>query len=241
MKKVFASGSCRLLTSITDGKNVIDPIHSMYQNFIGKNFLGKFHNTKQHIQFIEWIHGRITIPEKNYRHIFTHVNRTCMPRAPRGRESWSDSREAIKRDFNSCDFYMFEICSTKIYEINDIQIQHELLKRNPSYQQDGNQIISDLNYLLSLLPEKANVLFQCHFRPNVYKDNRELAISNRELIYRSLKKFSDGKSNVILWDPSQMIKKDKRCIGAEGNHFTPYGHSRNFYRIYDMIKDVSVT
>ena len=58
MKKIFASGSCRLLTTINNGRNKLIPIHSMYSNFIGTNFLGKFHNTKQHIQFIEWILGK---------------------------------------------------------------------------------------------------------------------------------------------------------------------------------------
>jgi len=241
MKKVFASGSCRLLTSITDGKNVIDPIHSMYQNFIGKNFLGKFHNTKQHIQFIEWIYGKKQIPEEYYKHIFTHVNRTNFPKMARGKESVPDIKREIRKDWFDCDFYMFEICSTKVYEVNGIQIQHELLKRKPSYQQGGDEIVGDLNHLIDLLPEKANVLLQCHFRPNIYKNAPKAAIRNREVIYNSLKKFSDNKPNVILWDPSQLIKKDRRCIGAEGNHWTPYGHSRNFNNIYDMIKDVNIT
>ena len=42
---VFASGSCRLLTSINNGYSKIIPIHSMFYNFTGINFMGKLHNT----------------------------------------------------------------------------------------------------------------------------------------------------------------------------------------------------
>lgn len=241
MKKVFASGSCRLLTSINRGKGVIEPLHSMYRNFFGANFLGKFHNTKQHIQFIDWIHERIDIPEDYYQHIFTHVNKSFCPRQPRSEESWSDKRKAIRNGFNHCDVYMFEICSTKIYEVNDIQIQCELWRRAPSYEQNESQVISDLNHLVKLLPVGAKVLLQCHFRPNIYREDQNLVIPNRELIYNALKKFSDSNPNVILWDPSQMIKQDKRCIGREGNHFTPHGHSRNFSSLCNLIEDVSIS
>jgi len=60
--KVFSSGSCRLLISMGDGRNKIEPIHSLFYNFVGVNFLGKLHNSKQHIQFIKYILGEISIP-----------------------------------------------------------------------------------------------------------------------------------------------------------------------------------
>jgi len=63
MIKIFCSGSCRLLTTINTGYNKLCPIHSMYYNYTGTNFLGKLHNTKQHIQFIKFIKDEITIPD----------------------------------------------------------------------------------------------------------------------------------------------------------------------------------
>jgi hypothetical protein len=51
--KIFSSGSCRLLATINNGYDKVVPIHSMFHNFVGINFLGKLHNTKQHIQFIK--------------------------------------------------------------------------------------------------------------------------------------------------------------------------------------------
>lgn len=61
-KKIFCSGSCRLLTTINNGNYKVVPIHSMFYNFVGINFLGKLHNTKQHIQFIKFIKDEIILP-----------------------------------------------------------------------------------------------------------------------------------------------------------------------------------
>lgn len=58
--KVFCSGSCRVLISIGDGRNKIDPMHSLFYNFVGVNFLGKLHNSKQNLQFIKYILGDIS-------------------------------------------------------------------------------------------------------------------------------------------------------------------------------------
>ena len=62
MMKIFVSGSCRLVTTINNGYDKVIPIHSMFHNYAGVNFLGKLHNTKQHIQFIKFIKDEITIP-----------------------------------------------------------------------------------------------------------------------------------------------------------------------------------
>jgi hypothetical protein len=56
--KVFTSGSCRLLTTLSDGYNKITPIHSTRSVNItdaGINYLATLHNTGQHIQFIKYI------------------------------------------------------------------------------------------------------------------------------------------------------------------------------------------
>jgi len=78
MKPIFASGSCRLLTTINNRRDKLLPIHSMYYNFIGNNFLGKFHNIKQHIQFIEWILEKKELPLSISENFFTHVNKSLQ-------------------------------------------------------------------------------------------------------------------------------------------------------------------
>lgn len=240
MKKIFASGSCRLLAALRDGRGVLESIHSLYHNFIGPNFLGKFHNTKQHIQFIDWIYERVEIPEEWLKHIFTQVNETLLPDRPRNNQEWRKTRKVIRNNFSDCDFYMFEICSTKIYEVNNIQMQNELWPKRPSYEQSESQIIDDLEHLVNILPENAKVLFQCHFRPNIYEDNPDLAISNREVIYTALKNFSHNNPNIFLWDPSQLLKQDKTCFGGDQNHFSfEHGLEQNFNRLFDIIETVN--
>ena len=132
---------------------------------------------------------------------------------------------------------MFEICSTKIYEVNGIQLHAELWRKRPSYEQNESQVISDLNHLIKLLPDDAKVVLQCHFRPNICRGNQKLAIPNRELIYNALKKFSDNTPNVILWDPSQLIKQDIRIL-LDSNHFLPNGHYLNFKMLYHSINSI---
>jgi hypothetical protein len=241
MKKIFASGSCRVLLSIKAGRGVIEPIHSLMHNFVGINFLGKFHNTKQHIQFIDWIHERVEIHEDWLKHIFTKMNETLLPGKARTPGSLLDIRKAIRSSFSDCDFYMFEICSTKIYEVNNIQMQCELWTGPPTYEQSESQIIDDLEHLVNILPENAKVLLQCHFRPNIYGENQNLAIPNRELIYTALKKFSDNNSNIFLWDPSQLLNQDKTCFGNDYTHFSQHGLEQNFNRLFDIIEAVNIT
>jgi len=59
--KIFSSGSCHLVITINNGYDKVFPIHSMFHNFVGINFLGKLHNTKQHIQFIKFIKDELTL------------------------------------------------------------------------------------------------------------------------------------------------------------------------------------
>ena len=61
--KVFSSGSCRLLTTMENGYGKVSTLNSMFGVKAGNNFLGKLHNTKQHIQFIKFIRDDIVIPE----------------------------------------------------------------------------------------------------------------------------------------------------------------------------------
>ena len=72
--KIFASGSCRLLKTINNGYDKVTPIHSLFYNFSGVNFLGKLHNTKQHIQFIKFIKNEIIIPDDILAKFLTSYN-----------------------------------------------------------------------------------------------------------------------------------------------------------------------
>jgi len=67
--KVFCSGSCRLLTTFKNTDS-ITVIHNLeIPHFKGTNFLGKFHDTKSHIQFIKFIKGEIDLDD-NIKNVF---------------------------------------------------------------------------------------------------------------------------------------------------------------------------
>lgn len=236
MKTIFASGSCRLMTSINDGRDELIPIHSMYCNFIGTNFLGKFHNTKQHIQFIEWILGKKELPLSISKKFFTHVNKALGSFKKRPNIDNVDlqtKRKNIRESFHNCDCFIFEICSIKKYEIEDYQVQHELCSDYNMSIQTRQEIYEDLLYLLTLLPSNKKIIFQCHFRPNIY-NHKSKSIKNREIIYDILKEFCDNNDRLFLHDPSHIIKNDRSTLNNPG-HWSPRGHEKNFKRILELL------
>jgi len=123
---IFASGSCRLLTSIETRAIGHDLLHSLKRNFIGANFLGKYHNTKQHIQFIEWLLYKKELPMDICERFFTVNN--DMSRNIKDNINYLKKREIIRNKFEQCDVFIFEICSIKVYECDGYQVQHELME-----------------------------------------------------------------------------------------------------------------
>ena len=108
--KIFCSGSCRLLSTIKN-TNDIQCIHSLEEPYFkGINFLGKFHDTKCHIQFIKFIKGDIHLDDENLKFFFTAYNY----------EKWENIRffepittipdkiKQLKEEIDTCDVYIFE-------------------------------------------------------------------------------------------------------------------------------------
>ena len=238
MKTIFASGSCRVLASISTGKDKLLPIHSLYYNFHGKNFLGKFHNTKQHIQFIEWILGKKELPLSISKKFFTHVNRTLFPDAYRDNIDFQIKRKNIRDNFDSCDCFIFELCSINKYELDGFQVQHELCDNYNHSIQSEEEIYNDLLYLLTLLPSNKKIIFQCHFRPNIIYNDKSKAIKNREIIYNILKKLCDNNDQLVLHDPSDLIKNDDslwRMSFGDPFHWSERGLEMNFNKILELV------
>lgn len=233
--KVFSSGSCRLLTTIHNGHNKIEPIHSMFHNFTGINFLGKLHNTKQHIQFLRWLNDDdLTLPQHILDRFLT--SSSTQPGID-NKASISEKRASIKAAFNSCDCYIFEICSLKLYAKDGYQVQYELANTHdydPVTLQSETDIYNDLEALCSLIPSKKKILFQSHFRPNIIYEDPSKAIANRETIYNALHRFCSNanQNNTILYDPSLLLMTDHSLFDGD-THFHPTGHAKSFEYIYD--------
>jgi hypothetical protein len=232
MIKIFTSGSCRLLTTINSGYDKIEPIHSMFHNFIGVNFLGKLHNTKQHIQFIKFIKDDINLPE-NILNVFL----TSYGKYNGSYEGIEDKqlnpikKENIKNKFNNCDYYLFEICSLKLYEKDGYQVQHELTDDYKYILQSEEDLYNDLILLYNLVPKNKKIIFQVHFRPNIIYNNHTKIIFKREIIYNTIQKFCNQYNNCFIYDPSIILRENNLLFDGD-THFTKDGHIKSFEYIY---------
>lgn len=236
--KIFCSGSCRLLAAIRNTKE-IEIMHSFEEpNFKGINFLGKFHDTKSHIQFIKFIKGDIKLDDESLKNFFTAYNV----------EKWENARffEPIntiplklfnlKKEIDNCDVYIFEICSIKTYKYKEAYCQYEQKQNNDVSQYDINiqnkkEILDDLYILKSFFPEK-KIIFQCHFRPNIIYNDDTKVIKKRELIYNTLRNFCNKNNNCFLYDPSILLQQNNALF--DGNtHFNSEGLNETFNFLYN--------
>lgn len=237
MIKVFCSGSCRLLTCIGTGYEKILPIHSMIDNFYGKNFLGKLHNTRQHIQFIKFIKNEIEIPDDILPKFLTSYNYPGLPNSYGSCEDLSlipYKLENIKNDFDNCEWYIFEICSIKLYRQQDFEIQHELINNEEIYFehiQTETELLEDLREIRNIINKDKKILFQVHFRPNIFYNDENLSIENRELIYKVIKGFCEVTENTFLYDPSIIINPYLDLNTAV--HFNNSGYEKSFNYILE--------
>lgn len=155
MKFIFSSGSCRLLCSLDLHKEKF--IHSVSNGFKkDNNFLGKLHNIKQHIQFINYINNKLVIPEyileiflSNYNNKRCNFGITYIQR-----------ENYLKQKFNECSLYIFEICSLKLYENDGYQVQYELTNKYTTILQTEKDLYNDLIVLRNLIPKEKTILFQ---------------------------------------------------------------------------------
>ena len=231
--KVFASGSCRLVTAINNGHNKVTPIHSMLQNYAGMNFLGKLHNTKQHIQFIKFIKDEIQIPPRILPQFLTSYNYSIFRNANKYGYKCDDfaslpiKKAAIKRQFDECEWYLFEICSLKLYRNSGFEIQFELTNDKTHTLQTEAELLADLHTIREMLPLNKKILFQTHFRPNIIHNDASKTIEQREVIYNVVNQFCSENENTFIYDPSFLIQQNHSLFDGDV-HFTPSGYAESF-------------
>lgn len=229
--KIFASGSCRLVTTINNGHNKVIPIHSMFHNFVGINFMGKLHNTRQHIQFIKFIKDDIIIPDNilskfltSYSNISScdHKDISLLPLR----------KENIKKQFDECEWYIFEICSLKLYKNNGFEVQFEFTNEYDCILQTTEELLEDLDTLRTIIPNNKKILFQTHFRPNIIYNDPSKIIEKRDIIFNVINNFCKKNENAFIYDPSILIQKDHSLFDGD-THFTHSGHIESFNYIYN--------
>lgn len=247
--KIFCSGSCRLLSSVNNGNEKVIPIHSMIcNNYIGINFLGLLHNTKQHIQFIKFINNEIILPK----HILSKFLSSYSEREERnnallfaGEELepihiWNTEDKKtipfklqnIKKQFYECDWYIFEISSIKLYKKDGFEVQYELTTNYNLILQKEEELLEDLIQIRKIISLDKKILFQTHFRPNIIYNDTSKTIEKREIIYNLVNSFCKKNKNTFIYDPSILLQKDNSLFDGD-THFTNKGYIENFNYIYN--------
>jgi hypothetical protein len=229
MVKVFCSGSCRLLTTIQNGHGKIEPIHSMFTNFFGINFLGKLHNIKQHIQFIQWINDTIDIPPAILTSFLTSFSTL---EGIEDKKLIPSKKETIKNALKGCEYYIFEICSLKLYEQNGYQVQFELTPDYTCTVQSDTDLYNDLKILRDLIPKEKKIIFQVHFRPNIIYNDSSKRIEKRDVIYDVINTFCTTNDNVYVYDPSIVLRADNSIFDGD-THFNHKGYETSFNYLYE--------
>ena len=209
---------------------MIEPIHSMFRNFTGINFLGKLHNTKQHIQFIEWLHDRIEVPPHILQAFLTSYSKSVG--GIDDPSTLPTKKKAIREAFDECEYYMIEVCSLKLYEKEGYQVQFELTHDYRTLVQSEESLYHDLQRLYAIVPPGKKLIFQTHFRPNIIYNDPSKAIEKREAIYKVVESFCKSHENVYLYDPSVLLQKDMSLYDRD-THFTEAGYAASFQYIYN--------
>jgi len=230
--KIFASGSCRLVTTIGRGSDNVIPIHSMFYNFSGINFLGKLHNTKQHIQFIQYLKDEIVIPEDILPKFLTSYNTFSLGCNCEDLSLIPSKKESIRNQFGECEWYLFEVCSLKLYKKDGFQVQFEHTNEYTCEIQTEEDLLEDLQKIREIIPREKKILFQVHFRPNIMYKNPSMAIEKREIIFRVINDFCKKTENTFVYDPS-VILNDGKYVVYDGAHFNEEGHLKSFEYIYE--------
>jgi hypothetical protein len=237
MIRVFASGSCRILSSIhllPELDSNINVLNSLESNFHGTNFIGKLHNVKQHIQFIRLLRNEIHIPDHIMNLFLTMLSTKdrltslfryftlykILPDVP--------TLEILKSKFAECDVYVFEICSIIDYVMEGYQVQNELLTEyNVSATRlTQDDLEDDIEELLSLIPSGKSVIFQCHFRNGG---------KSRESIYNALIKIKEKYPHITVYDPTFISRSD--CNMYDDKHFNGNGRLLNAKNLLELIKE----
>lgn len=144
----------------------------------------------------------------------------------------SIKKENIKNEFNKCEWYLFEICSLKLYKKNGFDFQFELTDDYNCIIQTEEELLEDLHTIRALLPFNKKILFQVHFRPNIIYNDDNKTIHKREVIFNVINKFCEKNENTFIYDPSILIQNNHSLFDGD-THFTHIGHIESFNYIYN--------
>lgn len=234
---VFASGSCRVVTSVADGRGLMEPVHSMARNFRGRNFLTKLHTPRQHLQLFRWLREELELSDEEQRHFLTVRSHFCAG------GGLSDDPEAssaaIREAWGRVDAFVCEVCSLKDYSTAKPggalqQCEMRSADAEESVRSEA-ELLSDLLELVDYLSPRP-VLFVCHFRPHLYGLGEP--VDSRETIHRALSQLQ-AQRGVPFLDPSALIVEHgpERML-SDPLHWSQEGHERMCEAIHKAVAEL---
>jgi len=210
--KLFISSSCRL------GKLVQPkPYHHLFHHT---------HNTKEFIQYINYIQGKIRIPHelknKVFRGIFVGQIKTNKIQ-----------KDILLKEYNESEYVVLEICSQKIYQENGVYLHHLAVDGGDSslnseivtdsFQEQSQEALNaDLQSIKSMVGDK-QLLIVSHINP-FHFDKRQLFIDKLESQCIDL--------NINFLNLSKLIKPEH--VG-DSNHLKKVGHDIVSQAVYDIL------
>jgi hypothetical protein len=201
--------------------------------FVGPNFLGKLHNTKQHIQFIRYIKGDIIIPDnvlESFLTVFSHKYKdSCSPM-----HEVPVKIQNIRNAFDTCSVFVFEICSMKLFERDGFQVQSDLTDSFDTVTlQSKEELLRDLKVIIGMVPAGKRIVFQGHFRLDYIFSDPDKKIQNRDNIFDTLQLLlkSGEFPNVRVYDPSEVLRHNPHCF-SDPTHFNEFGHGQSFQSLF---------
>lgn len=211
---IFISSSCRLGSLITPR-----PYHHL---------LHHTHNTKEFIQYINYIEGKIEIPHNLKKKVFRRVFMGDMnPNEIR--------KDILLKEYNESQYIVLEICSQKIYEENGIYLHHlavgagdnvsqsELFSDNCKIQ--SQELLNiDLQSIKAIVGNK-QLLIVSHINPFGF-EKRQLFIDQLESTCNDL--------NINFLNLSKLIKPEHV---VDANHLKETGHNIVSQAVKDTLQN----
>ena len=218
--KLFLFGSCR-----------INGFHDYLCNYFSENklnvsYYSYLYGIEHIIQQVLYLKGEITIPSNLKYYIEAAdimINNKFIDKLQYSEEELSKMTDKCRNEFKDSDCFIIEISTLKfrILENYITNITMAENKKLPIFTSDYEKLMDNLNILVDILPKK-KIIFICHFRPNIYKDNEKLVVKNREIIYNALENFCSKTNNCYLLDPSIIIQKNNNYL-SDNYHYTNEG------------------
>jgi len=180
------------------------------------------HSTKEVLQYLDYIQGKINIPREMERYVFRGVFLTPNMKA---------SATGCKREFDNCSNVLIEICSKKKYISKGFYIHHLAAEKNNKKDpkkiqaeitvQELKEIESDLIKIKNALSTK-NLLIVTHTEYKQAKSRTEFIQSVENICNKNnIKCFNPSKYNMTehMIDSGHFNGNGLRLMAEHISHF----------------------